>query len=502
MRNPTLSRLADSIGAPSLKTLLVSLYDTIPDATLLAHTLHELDADTKCLETRPWRNLPQYFTQVLVSTLALVKMSTHAKMGGLIEVMGMLTGKIVQNTFVVMDVYSLPVEGTETRVNAQSEGYEYMVQYLDLLKAVGIEDSIVGWYHSHPGYGCWLSGIDVATQSLNQNFQDPYLAIVVDPVQTANQGKVEIGAFRTFPVGHVALKKAPDSDVQIRKKRDLGAHSGHYYPLDIKLFKSPRDDALVDNILNKSWVSNLAILSIVDADYERRLLAKLSTVIDDMNQLSGSRETRANSRFNTIFESLILRRSSVSNCRTRPAFAGLLPTAEVEGESDDQTAENEDDEDEDEDEDMDEDDNEVEDVHDDDGDDVLDDRLEGQTSRGTETEEMDHRSITNVDSADEREVAPEKNLARTVLMRKDLGPVQLDSRDTSLSELNFSARERHRSAQDQLLASGSTEVRHRMQIMALDLKRRNSGLSSIAHAELLDLVAQKTKREVFGKLSL
>jgi hypothetical protein len=22
----------------------------------------------------------------------------------------------------------------------------------------------VGWYHSHPGYGCWLSGIDVGTQ--------------------------------------------------------------------------------------------------------------------------------------------------------------------------------------------------------------------------------------------------------------------------------------------------------------------------------------------------
>ena len=31
---------------------------------------------------------------------------------------------------------------------------------------------VVGWYHSHPGYGCWLSGVDVNTQqsfeSLNQ----------------------------------------------------------------------------------------------------------------------------------------------------------------------------------------------------------------------------------------------------------------------------------------------------------------------------------------------
>ena len=29
----------------------------------------------------------------------------------------------------------------------------------------------VGWYHSHPGYGCWLSGIDVSTQKLHQKFE-------------------------------------------------------------------------------------------------------------------------------------------------------------------------------------------------------------------------------------------------------------------------------------------------------------------------------------------
>ena len=31
---------------------------------------------------------------------------------------------------------------------------------------------VVGWYHSHPGFGCWLSGVDVNTQqsfeALNQ----------------------------------------------------------------------------------------------------------------------------------------------------------------------------------------------------------------------------------------------------------------------------------------------------------------------------------------------
>ena len=40
-------------------------------------------------------------------------------------------------------------------------------------------ENAIGWYHSHPGYGCWLSGIDVNTQNNNQKFQDPFVAVVV-----------------------------------------------------------------------------------------------------------------------------------------------------------------------------------------------------------------------------------------------------------------------------------------------------------------------------------
>ncbi len=32
------------------------------------------------------------------------------------------------------------------------------------LQLVNRPENAVGWYHSHPGYGCWLSGIDVSTQ--------------------------------------------------------------------------------------------------------------------------------------------------------------------------------------------------------------------------------------------------------------------------------------------------------------------------------------------------
>jgi len=71
-----------------------------------------------------------------------------------------------------------------------------------LLK-VGRQENAIGWYHSHPGYGCWLSGIDVSTQMLNQNFQEPFVAIVIDPVRTISAGKVCLGAFRTYPKASV-----------------------------------------------------------------------------------------------------------------------------------------------------------------------------------------------------------------------------------------------------------------------------------------------------------
>ena len=48
--------------------------------------------------------------------------------------MGMLQGKVQGDTFVIVDTYALPVEGTETRVNAAEGAYEYMITYLQTCK--------------------------------------------------------------------------------------------------------------------------------------------------------------------------------------------------------------------------------------------------------------------------------------------------------------------------------------------------------------------------------
>lgn len=54
---------------------------------------------------------------------------------------------------------------------------------------------VVGWYHSHPGFGCWLSGVDINTQQSFEQLNTRAVSIVVDPIQSV-KGKVVIDAFR------------------------------------------------------------------------------------------------------------------------------------------------------------------------------------------------------------------------------------------------------------------------------------------------------------------
>jgi len=104
-----------------------------------------------------------HFKKVKISATALIKMVMHTKSGGDIEVMGMMQGKIKGDTFWVMDSFALPVEATETRVNASADADEYMLGHIEDCESVNRPENVCGWYHSHPGYGCWLSGIDVGT---------------------------------------------------------------------------------------------------------------------------------------------------------------------------------------------------------------------------------------------------------------------------------------------------------------------------------------------------
>lgn len=245
---------------------------------LVSSQLFDLPAiDPKVSQLKPWKTDSKYFNKCMISSLALMKMTTHAQNGGSIEIMGMLIGKIIDRKIVVMDTYRLPVEGTETRVNAQGEAYEYMVQYLELNQKISDgnkprQENIVGWYHSHPGYGCWLSGIDVSTQELNQNFQDPYLAIVVDPVRTLKLGKVDIGAFRTLPASftegelHESASKAALQNLPKSKRQEFGSHASRYYALDVEIFENEHDAEMLKLMQKQESVDYEGLVKKISVD--------------------------------------------------------------------------------------------------------------------------------------------------------------------------------------------------------------------------------------------
>ena len=53
-----------------------------------------------------------------------------------------------------------------------------------MLRQTGRPEMVVGWYHSHPGFGCWLSGVDINTQQSFEALSERAVAVVVDPIQS------------------------------------------------------------------------------------------------------------------------------------------------------------------------------------------------------------------------------------------------------------------------------------------------------------------------------
>ncbi|KAF1849548.1 Mov34-domain-containing protein [Cucurbitaria berberidis CBS 394.84] len=277
----------------ALKTWELENSVKLVDPTKDALYSYSASAQKSINEAHPWRTDPNYFTSVRISAVALLKMVMHARSGGSLEVMGLMLGKIEAHTFVVTDAFRLPVEGTETRVNAQDEANEYMVEFLARAREQGQSDNAVGWYHSHPGYGCWLSGIDVNTQKTQQQFQDPFCAIVIDPDRTVSAGKVEIGAFRTYSTEYMETNDKTggsskssggggvDSDgfqtIPLGKIEDFGAHANHYYSLEVTHYKSSLDAKLLEALWNKYWVQTLSSSPLIsNRDYGTKQISDLA----------------------------------------------------------------------------------------------------------------------------------------------------------------------------------------------------------------------------------
>merc|ERR1712111_274064 len=140
------------------------------------------------------------------------------------EVMGLMLGEFVDEyTVRVIDVFAMPQSGTGVSVEAVDPVFQ--AKMLDMLKQTGRPEMVVGWYHSHPGFGCWLSGVDINTQQSFEALSDRAVAVVVDPIQSV-KGKVVIDAFRLINPNMMVLGQEPRQTTSVLGHLQKTLHPG------------------------------------------------------------------------------------------------------------------------------------------------------------------------------------------------------------------------------------------------------------------------------------
>lgn len=197
-----------------------------------------------------------------ISSLALLKMLKHGRAGVPMEVMGLMLGEFVDEyTVRVVDVFAMPQSGTGVSVEAVDPVFQ--TKMLDMLKQTARPEMVVGWYHSHPGFGCWLSGVDINTQQSFEALNKRAVAVVVDPIQSV-KGKVVIDAFRLINPQLMMLGQEPrqtTSNLGHLNKPSIQAliHNlnRHYYSINISYRKNELEQKMLLNLHKKQWTDGL-----------------------------------------------------------------------------------------------------------------------------------------------------------------------------------------------------------------------------------------------------
>ncbi|OEH74368.1 proteasome regulatory subunit [Cyclospora cayetanensis] len=271
------------------------------------------------------QDLPDTSEQVYISSLALLKMLKHGRAGVPMEVMGLMLGEFIDDyTVRVVDVFSMPQSGNSVSIEAVD--YVYQTEMLEQLKRTGRPEMVVGWYHSHPGFGCWFSGIvvantllmadtdfmlaaptihvaaavgaswtDVSTQQSFEQLNQRAVGVVIDPIQSV-KGKVVMDCFRLINPHLVMLGQEPrqtTSNIGHLQRPTITAlvHglNRNYYSIAINCRKGELEHQMLTNLHKNKWNDALKLQNFEDHHREREeavaslksLSAKYTTMIEE-----------------------------------------------------------------------------------------------------------------------------------------------------------------------------------------------------------------------------
>ncbi|KAL8741475.1 MAG: hypothetical protein Q9190_005927 [Brigantiaea leucoxantha] len=207
-------------------------------------------------------NLIDNSETVYISSLALLKMLRHGRAGVPMEVMGLMLGEFIDDyTVRVVDVFAMPQSGTGVSVEAVDPVFQ--TKMMEMLRQTGRPETVVGWYHSHPGFGCWLSSVDINTQQSFESLTPRAVAVVVDPIQSV-KGKVVIDAFRLINPQTLMMGQEPrqtTSNLGHLNKPSIQAliHglNRHYYSIGINYRKTGLEENMLMNLHKHVWTEAL-----------------------------------------------------------------------------------------------------------------------------------------------------------------------------------------------------------------------------------------------------
>ena len=130
-------------------------------------------------------------TKVILSTEAYFRMIYHGyqyanpstEKSQWKEVMGWLSGSIEENKDgkeLIHVTQAWPIShGDAVSVTIDDYG-TVLASILEELDKTNEKESILGWYHTHPGYGLFMSQVDFDTQKSYQKLYSKAIALVLD----------------------------------------------------------------------------------------------------------------------------------------------------------------------------------------------------------------------------------------------------------------------------------------------------------------------------------
>lgn len=113
------------------------------------------------------------------------------------EVLGYLFGEFRENSIYIDDIVIPKQDATRISVKEAENDIE-IIRKIRELDSKYVKKVHVGWYHSHPGLDCFLSGVDEETQKYWQLVNERMVAIVIDNVSR------KIEAFRVKIKGNIS----------------------------------------------------------------------------------------------------------------------------------------------------------------------------------------------------------------------------------------------------------------------------------------------------------